>query len=541
MIQAPSDTFASTLGHSTKPVSAIAPNLLAGTASFPALLGAFQAEFDVSLPAMPVQAGGSISEMQPDIENGLETTPEGILAAPIALSPFERPTGKDFPPNASALAGLPILTSQDAGLRGSATLLQKPMEPSSGALMLSPAGAAETRQLSAKEVLPTVAVKWDQSGAAVEPDAPPVLKRPETVQDPEITRPDTKAAASVSEGKPTAQPSDQLAHQPAQMSERHASASAQDAAGSTIALAAGMNARSVETTSDKVAQSRLSRALLSQIPSLPGTQPAHADLTKAGNPADKTASDQSVQPRFASAQLPDEATRPRGPLSRLRNPEASERARLMATSSEQASATLSAPASTPAPSPSAPQIAALTTTATASMPPAGGEPRGELRLGQPIEAIVNQLTEAREASRSARPELTLRHHEFGAINMRIDASGSDLRATLASRDPGFVPAIQAALNERMVAAAGESSAGQSHKGSDRGNEQNTSSQSSQGQLGGSGGFSEGRYGSSPGSSQASSQPYRGQSEGDGSDGTQPDQATLNGDARQNSSGTGLFA
>jgi hypothetical protein len=45
----------------------------------------------------------------------------------------------------------------------------------------------------------------------------------------------------------------------------------------------------------------------------------------------------------------------------------------------------------------------------------------------------------------------LRHAEFGAVSLRLEATVSEgWRAVLAARDPGFVPAIQAALAERAV-------------------------------------------------------------------------------------------
>jgi hypothetical protein len=86
--------------------------------------------------------------------------------------------------------------------------------------------------------------------------------------------------------------------------------------------------------------------------------------------------------------------------------------------------------------------------------------------------------------------MTLRHAEFGFVSLRLEAMGTDnARAVLASRDPGFVPAIQAALADRSVAASGESTA------------TNT----------GQNGQSDQRYGASPNSGQGSSQPYFGHS------------------------------
>ena len=109
-----------------------------------------------------------------------------------------------------------------------------------------------------------------------------------------------------------------------------------------------------------------------------------------------------------------------------------------------------------------------------------------------LEQTITAVGDLREAMRAARPEMTLRHAELGAVSLRLEAAGAqDWRVVLASRDPGFVPAIQAALAERAVAAAAETSlAGH----------------------GGQSGSGEPRYGSSLGSGQGGSQPYSGQSQ-----------------------------
>ncbi|MFU7529341.1 hypothetical protein [Qipengyuania sp. ASV99] len=166
----------------------------------------------------------------------------------------------------------------------------------------------------------------------------------------------------------------------------------------------------------------------------------------------------------------------------------------------------------------------------------GAEQRGEGRPAQALDAIVNQLSEAREMGRAARPEMTVRHHEFGAITMRLEAAGTDLRATLSSRDPGFVPAIQAALSDRASAVA-ETAPGQSQ----RGHEQGGNGGSGSGPQSGTGSFTERNYGSSPGSGQGSSQPYRDQSSGNGNKRESPERS---GSADGDPSGlrqAGLFA
>ena len=119
------------------------------------------------------------------------------------------------------------------------------------------------------------------------------------------------------------------------------------------------------------------------------------------------------------------------------------------------------------------------------------------------EAAIDQVGALREALRSARPAMTLRHAEFGTIALSIEpAAGDQWRAVLASRDPGFVPAIQAALAERALAPAAASDTGFSGQSHQHGASQN--------------GAGEQRYGSSPNSGQGGSQPYLGQSgPGDG--------------------------
>jgi hypothetical protein len=127
------------------------------------------------------------------------------------------------------------------------------------------------------------------------------------------------------------------------------------------------------------------------------------------------------------------------------------------------------------------------------------------------EAAIAQVGDLREALRSARPEMTLRHAEFGAVSLRLEQPAPEQwRAVLASRDPGFVPAIQAALAERAVAAAAASADTGQFMG------QNGTPQNGSGEQ---------RYGASPNGGQGSLSPYMGQSGGQsgGRDGeTAPD-------------------
>jgi hypothetical protein len=127
---------------------------------------------------------------------------------------------------------------------------------------------------------------------------------------------------------------------------------------------------------------------------------------------------------------------------------------------------------------------------------------GEAGAAPPgLDIAMEQVANLREAARASRPELLLRHGEFGMVSLRIEAAAAvgEWRALLTGRDPGFVPAVQAALAERAVAAAGESAL---HSGSGSGSGRN-------GDGGGGQTFGPSHYGSSPGWGQGSSQPYFG--------------------------------
>lgn len=128
---------------------------------------------------------------------------------------------------------------------------------------------------------------------------------------------------------------------------------------------------------------------------------------------------------------------------------------------------------------------------------APGQAQAQPRAEPQIESTIAQVGELREALRAARPEMTLRHAEFGLVSVRIEAAATpdNWRAVLASRDPGFVPAIQAALADRAVAAL--SAAPDSGGGGTFGTGQN--------------GTGDQRYGASPNGGQGGSQPYLGHS------------------------------
>lgn len=196
--------------------------------------------------------------------------------------------------------------------------------------------------------------------------------------------------------------------------------------------------------------------------------------------------------------------------------------RSLATSEPGALATTGAPTSPLSPSPAlaSPTSAAAPVLALAPSPALVAE-AGAALAGDPIrsaasapdaEAMFDQIATLRDAARLARSDVVLRHGEFGTVNLRIDASGApgEWRAALTSRDPGFVPAVQAALAERAVAASSEAGANFS--------QQQNSNANSAGSGAGSGlaqGSGQSPYGSSPGGGQGSSQPYSGQTASEG--------------------------
>ncbi|MBU2586834.1 MAG: hypothetical protein KJ872_01815 [Alphaproteobacteria bacterium] len=176
-----------------------------------------------------------------------------------------------------------------------------------------------------------------------------------------------------------------------------------------------------------------------------------------------------------------------------------ERAALPDTPAPAAAALLAEPAPAPAAA-AAPATAPTTQAATAAAAPLAPTPAAipvadsaEPRAPAPQqESTIAQVGELREALRAARPEMTLRHAEFGFVSLRVDATGAEgWRAVLASRDPGFVPAIHAALADRAIAATADTAGTHNSAGQN--------------------GQSDQRYGPSPNGGQGSSQPYLAQS------------------------------
>lgn len=142
-----------------------------------------------------------------------------------------------------------------------------------------------------------------------------------------------------------------------------------------------------------------------------------------------------------------------------------------------------------------PALAAIAAPAPAASPPPTERASEQRGPGSQIESAIAQVGTLREALRSASPAMTVQHAEFGAVSVRLEQAAPDQwRAVLASRDPGFVPAIQAALETRAVAATADTSGNLTHH---HGASQN--------------GAGDQRYGASPNGGQGTSQPYLGQS------------------------------
>lgn len=243
--------------------------------------------------------------------------------------------------------------------------------------------------------------------------------------------------------------------------------------------------------------------------------PRISDLVRALPPLPLAAQSRNIEPRMPELAL----NKRRGLSSPVRQPpvaEASQAGREQAASTANIAQISAVPAQSPLmaalvesqqPQPNAqPQTSAPPAGQPAPLPLAepSAQIRSDNRVASQVDQAIEQLADAREAGRAARPAITVRHSEFGQINMRIEATGTDLRATVNARDPGFLPAIQTALAERGIAAAAETNSGQSQRGHDQGSGNSPSHSSANGH----GQNSDARYGSSTGSGHASSQPYR---------------------------------
>ncbi len=176
----------------------------------------------------------------------------------------------------------------------------------------------------------------------------------------------------------------------------------------------------------------------------------------------------------------------------------------------------------------------LVTTSSASVDLAAG-----IRTSPSAEKAAEQITSARELDRNLRPEISVRNSDFGSVNMRLDTSGADLRATLTARDPAFISAVQSILGDR----AQSPETGVVSPAAARASEivSAASSQNPSGTGSGTPGQSDGRYGSSPGSDQGQSQPYKDQREGQDKSRSSPQSHFSDGAPEDRTESGALFA
>ncbi len=378
---------------------------------------------------------------------------------------------------------------------------------------------------------------------------PPPALAPRTLE-PRASAPALRPRDPTAEGDPVSARAEVAPDTPAQMQPAPALAlSSRAALRTTLSLAAEPSANLPPALPD--AEAAPGPEAVSAAPDTPAHDPAPNPAPDPEQPDSALAIALAPQVQPASPAAPDTITaslkRPLAPRLAVALPAqatvvppASDVA-VAAAKQEPASAALSAsPGSAPAPaaagaapvdvaaaaadpgSPAAattPAVAAPTTappagtTAFAALAPApapAGTPapeRADLRTDAPSpqqQSTIDQVGDLREALRAARPAMTLHHAEFGAVSLRLEATGSEgWRAVLASRDPGFVPAIHAALADRAVMAA--AAAASPDSGGFMG--QNGASQNSVAQNS----TSEHRSGSTPNGGQGALQPYLGQS------------------------------
>ena len=134
--------------------------------------------------------------------------------------------------------------------------------------------------------------------------------------------------------------------------------------------------------------------------------------------------------------------------------------RLRATSAMPAAAasTASAAANIGVEIPSAVQTASLAPaasplSATATMSGAASASPGALANPLDLNAVIDRLVEVRQSAAGGRVQLSVAHDDFGAVGVRFEqAAGAGMvSVALTSADPGFAPAVQAALAERLAA------------------------------------------------------------------------------------------
>lgn len=454
---------------------------------------------EVSAPAVEVEveAGGIPAPLPllPSAPPRPETSSASVLAG--------WPTGKNLPePGAPLPPSLPLDVPAAAG--AALPLPERPAaapEPLPGLVTVLRApvhGEASADDLPAREVHP------DPLPVSPERLAPPIHARLQSLDPraPLLPAPVEAASAPADEDAASADPEAAGSLPPEQAAAPDPGAAPQPVA--ALVLFAPV------LTSDAVA------AATPPPPSAFGAASAAAPayLVAAAPALPPAASRAMAGPRPVAAPSPEAGAAPRPAPSRLSAPPAQRPAPDRGAAPAEIAPAPVAPipalaaessalpdAGTPAPAPVATLPASLAAAfpQTAAMLPAErpADPRA-VAANPPapqLESTIAQVGNIREALRTARPAMTLQHAEFGAVSIRLEPAAPDQwRAVLASRDPGFVPAIQAALETRAIAAAADTSASFSGQ---HGASQN--------------GAGDHRYGASPNGGQGSPQPYLGQS------------------------------
>lgn len=127
-----------------------------------------------------------------------------------------------------------------------------------------------------------------------------------------------------------------------------------------------------------------------------------------------------------------------------------------------------------APSLTQPLASAGTAVAAQTLAATGGAATSTLATqqgGTDMAALVDRLVEARAAARSGLSspvvQASLTHADFGRVSLRFNTDDDGLSVSMASSDPGFAPAAQAALAQAPAVSANAQSHGAGQQGSNQ--------------------------------------------------------------------------
>lgn len=515
------------------PASAPAPGGAAGAAApdFAGLLEALAAPPPASAPALPIAAvaaplpANTAPVAAPAVEVGdtpPPTPPQSpLIAVPRAETPPATalaawPTGKNLPePGALLPPALPLAAPAEAG-----PVIPPPVERPVAAPESLP-GLVMVLRPAAPDEVPADAVSTPLPDAdAAERPQPPIHARMRSLDPaaPALPAPLEAAPALTDEAAPLAepQPATDLAPMQAAVPDPGTAPQpiapvltfvpvlADDAVAAALAPAESA-ARAAAPSAAPVAGPVAAAPIAAALPVPLATRPAPATRGPSappGVPVDMAQTPARVGlPAAPTASSAPDAGGETADADTSSVPAPALPAEPASASASTSGTRVSPDAGNPAPAPAAnlPATLAPVLPQAAAMMPAErpADPRA-VAANPPapqLESTIAQVGDIREALRAARPAMTLQHAEFGAVSIRLEPAAPDQwRAVLASRDPGFVPAIQAALDARAIAAASDTSTNLAG--------QNGASQN---------GASDHRYGASPNGGQGSPQPYLGQS------------------------------